>query len=186
MTRTIQLTQGYEAIIDDEDYEAVSKHKWCAIVKRGGHVYATTNMIWRSQNRRTVAMHQFIIAPPPRTPVDHRDRDTLNNRRSNLRVCTSGQNAANSKLYKNKTGSRFKGVRRNPKTGLWRSEIQAQNKVHWVGSFDCDVEAALAFDDAARHHHGEFASTNESLGLLPTFAWVDWEPLSAQPLGLTA
>jgi hypothetical protein len=85
--REIELTRGYVATVDDEDYERVSKYLWYAEV-RGNSVYARCR-------RGPGLMHVFIMGKRPGFDIDHADGDTLNNTRANLRHCTRSQNAAN-------------------------------------------------------------------------------------------
>ena len=103
-------------------------------------------------------LHRYLLGFPD-LQVDHIDRDTMNNRRSNLRVVTQSQNMANLGLRK---GSKvpFKGVSIN--AGKY---VATCNSVP-VGTFPTAIQAALAYDAAAVIHFGEHAATNKSLGLL--------------------
>jgi hypothetical protein len=149
MTIEIELTQGKKAIIDDQDYEAVSKHKWC--VNTG---YASTRT-----GDKQVLLHRFILSAPSNMDVDHINMDRLDCRRSNLRVCTRSENMANRPPYKNnKTG--FKGVRWMADRNKYRAEIRHQKKQQHLGNFDDPVDAAKAYDKAARELFGDFARTN--------------------------
>lgn len=178
MTRTIQLTRGYEAIIDDEDYEAVSQFNWYALVnERYNKVYAQshagpleTGKDGRSR-RGMITLHRFLMNPPARIPVDHEDHDGLNNTRANLRIVTPRQNALNSRKPNRSSASVYKGVQRNfyrrEEVVKWVAMVRLPDgsKVKRIGTFLSELEAALAYDDAVRRLHGEFAATNESLGL---------------------
>mgnify|MGYP001588262020 CR=1 FL=1 len=87
--KEIQLTQEQVALVDDEDFEKVSKHKWHAY-KDGKTFYAGTTI----KNKR-VKMHRFILEAPAGVDVDHKDRNGLNNTRQNIRICSRTENQAN-------------------------------------------------------------------------------------------
>jgi hypothetical protein len=165
--RTIPLTQGHVALVDDEDYERVNQFKWYAVFN-AGHGYATRTTPRDANGRRTqILMHRFVMGleygDPPE--VDHKDRvNTLDNRKSNLRV-TLGQNSQNRGLHRNNT-SKFKGVSWLKAKEKWRAQIRVENNDIWLGLFSSPELAARAYDAAALKYHGSFACTNEMLGLL--------------------
>jgi hypothetical protein len=100
--RFIPLTQGKVAIVDAEDYKWLSKYKWHA-VRNKGKFYA-----YRSRKNHAVSMHRQIMGEPKGKAVDHRDGSRLNNRRSNLRICTPAQNTRNRRGWSRI--SKYKGV----------------------------------------------------------------------------
>jgi len=102
-------------------------------------------------------MHRLIMDAPDGTDVDHRNMDRVDNRRSNLRLATRAENLRNQGLSRNNT-SGFKGVSRLD--GKWRAEIRVKWKLIYLGLFDDKVEAARAYDTAAKEHFGEFARLN--------------------------
>ncbi len=144
----IKLNDGLTAIIDAEDYERVSKHRWTA--RKGGRC-AYTNMM----------MHRLIIDAPQGVEVDHANGDPLDNRKENLRLCTRSQNIANTRKPRRKKGcqSVFKGVCRHKKSKKWVASVQPGGK-SYRRYCDTEVEAALAYDEMARQHFGEFARLN--------------------------
>src|SRR6185312_7513295 len=113
----ISLTQGRTAIIDPEDWPLVSRYTWHAKLENGGLWYAATT-IRVAGTKRTLKMHDLIMRPEPAQMVDHKiSHETLDNRRSNLRVCSNARNQQNS-------GSRggtslFKGVSWHTRKGKW-------------------------------------------------------------------
>lgn len=157
MPREIPLTRGYVAIVDDEDYERVAARKWRVVVGRW-HVRAHRTQKVRGQ-KFAVIMARFIMDAPPGTEVDHVNGDTLDNRRCNLRVCSSSQNKYNRAATVANT-SGFKGVSFHKSRGKWQAGIKRDKEKHWLGYFQSAEEAARAYDAAALRLHGEFAHLN--------------------------
>jgi len=157
--RTIPLTKGYVALVSDEDFERVNAYKWYTSVSPRT-IYATRNLRLEDGKRRTVRMHRFITCVnDPQIEVDHRDHDGLNNQRENLRVCSPAQNMANRRKQQNTSSSQFKGVSWDKSKGKWVVKVQLNGKQRHLGTFTDEVEAAMAYDDAARSR-GAFALTN--------------------------
>src|SRR5690348_9141568 len=92
--KTIALTHGLEAKVDDEDFERLSQFKWYAAKNK--HLwYARRGVYIGDGEMRMLGMHRFIMNAVPGQVVDHRDGNTLNNQKSNLRFCTYTQNNVN-------------------------------------------------------------------------------------------
>lgn len=106
---------------------------------------------------RTVKLHQLLFPDWPM--ADHENGDCLDNRRTNLRECTSAQNAQNS-ASRAGSSSQFKGVTWDRSRGKWMAAIQAEGKARTLGRFDDEAEAARAYDQAARAAYGRFARLN--------------------------
>lgn len=164
----IELTKGYVAIVDDVDYEYLMQWKWYASESRsGGRVYAR-RMIYKG-GRKAIHMHREVLSRSlgrvllPDENVDHIEGIGLDNQRHNLRLATRRENTRNQGLNIANT-SGFKGVYLDQ--GKWRAQIYKDGKAVYLGVFSDLKEAAVAYDDAAKKLHGEFAKTNESLGLL--------------------
>ena len=183
MTREIPLTQGKVALVDDGDYEELSKYKWYA--NRGGSTwYAHTHTRQGNRKRVFVAMHRLIIDAPKDMQVDHIDRNGLNNTRANLRLATRAQNGHNSIRSVTKKTSAYKGV--FPAGKKWWARIYFNGKCIRLGTFEREADAALAYNEAARKYHQEFACLND-VGPQPEPApriapWVETYGLSA-PFG---
>lgn len=160
--REIQLTQGKVALVDDEDYEEVSRHKWHAVLKRGCRTwYAMTNIRRDDGKRTTIEMHALIMGKDPAgRQIDHADLDGLNNRRSNLRYATRSEQRQNIAADRdNKTG--FKGVTLSYRsTGLYVAQLGMKTQRVTIGYFKTAEEAAKAYDAKAREVYGAFARTN--------------------------
>lgn len=147
----IPLTRGRVAIIDACDIPLVQDVKWSAWESESGPVYAA-----RSSYRKRIFMHRLIFGAKSGDPiVDHKDRDGLNNRRSNLRFADKFQSRMNAS-HPNKCG--FRGV--SPVGNKWTARIVARGVPMYIGIFDSTKEAAKAYDNAAKIHHREFAILN--------------------------
>jgi hypothetical protein len=141
--------------IDVDDIEKVRPLKWCV----GNHGYA--------ENVKTkTLLHRIIIESiPVGLEIDHINRDRLDNRKSNLRIVNRAQNAINSSLCStNKTG--FKGVCWVKRCNKYVVQLNKNGVRVYYGHFDDKVEAAKMYDIAAIEFFGDFAATNERLGLL--------------------
>lgn len=153
----MQLPGGLEALIDEEDQSLVAGYRWRPLtVKTNHYVHA-----W--QGYQHIYMHRLIIGAPKGRRVDHRDNNGLNNRRSNLRLATAGQNSANRVADNRKRGttSRFKGVYWTLRSsGKWAACIHIDGKSYGLGYYLTEDEAAAAYDVAAVRAWGPFAKTN--------------------------
>lgn len=155
----VELSRGFVALIDDEDAELVGRYKWWAH-GRDRWVYACA---WhrygpRWQDRRMIQMHRLIMGVWDGRKVDHRNHDTLDNRRDNLRLGTNANNQAN-RISAVGT-SRFKGVSWNTQKQKWRATIYREGRTIFLGYFDSEEEAALAYNAVAARMDGEFACLN--------------------------
>jgi hypothetical protein len=160
--KEIQLTQGKVALIDDKDYEKVSQFKWHA-AKYSGHWYAYTNITLPDGRYTLQAMHRLIMGLHYGDPsyVDHKNRkQTLDNRRNNLRIATNAENQRNRGKQRNNT-SGYKGVVWYKLSCKWRTQIEHHGKKLHGGDFDCPVAAAAMYNWMARLLHGEFAVLND-------------------------
>lgn len=148
--QVIPLTHGKLAIIDDEDFEAVSKVPWCLSLQG----YAVTR-----DGNTTMKMHHFIMGKREGLEIDHINNDKIDNRRSNLRHVTHAQNCQNSAMRNDNT-SGFRGVTYQMGRSAWKAQIYKDKKNHHLGLFPTKQEAALAYNKAAARLFGEFAKLN--------------------------
>ena len=156
--KKIPLTQGKVALVDDADYERVSKYKWYAWRGGAGPFYARRNVASGRRQQKTVKLHRFILGFPD-SFIDHVNHNGLDNRRSNLRLCTRSQNQQNRLPERGKT-SAYKGVNWNKRNRIWYAKIKHNGKGFHLGCFRSEVRAAKAYDDAAKENFGEFAYLN--------------------------
>lgn len=163
--KKIPLTQGEFAIVDDRDFEELSRWRWSLVVCKSGIKYAARGTRNRKEGtQETILMHRQITRAPKGKRIDHRDGDGLNNRRKNLRFATPHQNCCNSKKpLTNRSG--FKGVFANHYQGKRKSStyftasIRKGKSIH-IGSFKTAEEAAKAYNAKALELFGEFARLN--------------------------
>ncbi len=156
MSKLLNLVDFSTTIVSDEDYEYL------------------TNFLWRSDNRYivrskkinniyiTVLIHRVIAKRMNLSlayEIDHIDRNPRNNDRSNLREATHMQNTRNSSKHKNCT-SKYKGVSYDSKREKWRAKINCDELEYYLGRFNSEEDAALAYNKAAIRLHGQFAVLN--------------------------
>ncbi|MGB2864354.1 MAG: AP2 domain-containing protein [Sedimentisphaerales bacterium] len=158
--RRIPLSQGKYAIVDPEDYERLSRHKWYAC-KRNRTCYANRGQ-WSPilKKRLTISMHREIIDVPVGLFLDHINHNGWDNRKANLRPATAAENARNARYPKINTTSKYRGVWYNKKKKRWRAVISINNKKKHLGYFIKEIDAAKAYDQAAKHFYREFAILN--------------------------
>ena len=154
--RKIKLTQGKIALVDDEDYERVNQYKWYA----SSYPYAQ-----RKKDKSTQSMHRFILElSDPKISVDHINHNGLDNRRENMRICSQSENLRNRNKSEN-LSSKYKGVYFSRHAQKFKAQIQwKKNKKHiskYLGYFDSEESAAIAYNVAAKKYFGEFAKLNE-------------------------
>lgn len=155
------LENGIYTVVDADDVRDIARNAWRIHNRpQGGKFYAVRSISHRSDGRRRVteeAMHRRLADARPGQMVDHRDGDSLNNRRSNLRVCTPLQNSQNRK--KSALSSQpYKGVYASG--NRWCSRIKVSKRDLHLGTYDHPEQAAAAYDAAAKLHYGDFAAVN--------------------------
>jgi len=150
--KVIPLTNSDKfAIVDDEDFERVSKHRW--YLRFDGRVESRIN-------GKRLYLHRLILNPPRDLEVDHINHDQLDNRRNNLRIATHAQNLANHTKHRNGITSQYKGVCWHKRGKKWEAYITVDyTKIH-LGLFTSETSAAHAYDLAALKHFREFSKLN--------------------------
>lgn len=149
---------GKFALVDDEDFERINKYRWhfsgpyarCCIYLGGGR---------KNQKIRNILMHRIVMNTPEELHTDHINRNTIDNRKINLRICTPAENVRNSKKSKNNT-SGFTGASWSKDKKKWVARIVFNYKQIIIGYFKNKREAAKAYDRKAIELFGEFARIN--------------------------
>lgn len=150
--REIPLSQGQVALVDDEDYERLSRFSWYASWAPDSQTFYAR----RSVGSKKHYMHRQILGARAGEQVDHKNHNGLDNRRENLRCCAQRQNLLNTRKRQACT-SKYKGVYWNKSYGEWQARIKRRH----LGFFKDEGDAALAYNQAAAAEFGEFAHLNE-------------------------
>jgi len=152
--KEIELTRGKKALVDDEDYDWLNAKKWYA--EKFTHTYYAR----KRENNILISMQNIILNVSSPLRVDHIDGNGLNNQRSNLRIATHRQNMINiGKRRKNPT-SKYKGVSFDKSRNKWTASMGVNYKCISLGRYNTEEEAAIAYNEAAKKTHGEFARLN--------------------------
>lgn len=155
----IYVGDGLFAICDWSDWPTVRSHRWNLSTRTKSPFYAITN-IRTETHRTTTTMHQMILPCPAGSMPDHINGNGLDNRRQNLRVATKQQNAFNQRLN-SRNNSGFRGVCWDRQHGAWRATIRIKQKRIHLGRFAEKIDAARAYNVAAKEMIGEFAKIND-------------------------
>lgn len=157
------IPQGF--LIDSEDFPLVRGRSF--ILAGRGYVCITV----RRPEKTPTYIHRLIMKAPGGVQVDHINGDKLDNRKSNLRFANNSQNNANRPKISGQRSSKYKGVYFCKKRKVFYAEITVDRKKRSLGSFEKEIDAAKAYDCAAKKSFKEYASLNlgGSLGLPPTF-----------------
>ena len=156
----IKLTKGKVAIVDEKNADLARLNWYYA------NGYARRNIPGDNGKQKQEFLHRVVYERKigrelrPGEEVDHIDRNTVDDRRENLRLATSSQNQANRGKPKGTCSSKYKGVCWHKPTKKWRARIKVDGKLIHLGLFIEEFEAALAYDRAAKEYFGDFAKLN--------------------------
>ena len=143
--KTIQLTKGKKALVDDEDFDRVNALSW----------YFNGRYAARKDSNGTMLLHRFIMNTPSDMVTDHINGNRLDNRKDNLRICTQSQNRANSRISITNT-SGYKGVCYDKRLKKYRAYIRKDGIMHNLGLFVTAKEAHLRYEEEAEKLFGEY------------------------------
>ena len=149
--KKLYLTKGKYTIVDDKDYDSLSQWKWSFLNSGGGYAV-------RNSKGKIILLHRQIMNYP-KEGIDHKNGDSLDNRRCNLRVCDQLSNTKNSSSHRDSL-SKYKGVTWQKGLNKWRSRIMFNGIVRNIGVFNDETEAAISYNNMAKKYHGEFARLN--------------------------
>lgn len=165
--KEIKLTKGMVALVDDGDFDWLSRFRWYAVLNPWtGTYYAVTRVTFFDDDGLRkgyrIGMHRMILNLQRGDGIrgDHEDHNTLNNRRYNLRRASVSQNRANGEKHKVKS-SAYKGVSFDKRRNKYRSSLFAEGVYKHLGYFVKEVEAAARYNVAALEAFGEFAALNQ-------------------------
>jgi len=155
--KEIRLTKGQCTIVDDEDFEYLNQFKWTA--QKRTHKHGVVYYAFRSEGKKYISMANRILNNKTKCFIDHIDNNPLNNQKSNLRLCNRSQNGIN-RLGWGKV--KYKGVTidKKGKYSYFRARIMVDKKTYNIGTFSSEIDAAIAYNVAAKKHFGEFAKLN--------------------------
>ena len=157
--RRIKLTRGKYAIVNVEDFEWLNQYKWhCSY-----HGYAKRAVYKRTgKGRRQVEiyMHKLLCPVPDGMIVDHINRNSLDNRRENLRAATQKQNVWNRKFIRKRGKTRYNGIRWDKNKEKWQVRLTINGRRKSFGYYADEIEAAKVYDRVAKKYRGEYACLN--------------------------
>jgi len=156
--KRIPLTQGKSALVDDADFAELNQHKWYAY-ENGRTFYAGRSLTTGINKQTMLPMHRAILALQQGELCDHIDHNGLNNQRHNIRAASYTQNNTNTRSHTGSTSNHL-GVSWNASRKKWIAQIQKKRQGKYIGAFDDEMRAALAYDIEALCAHGLFASLN--------------------------
>lgn len=163
MVKEIPLSQGQIAIIDDDDAELIADKKWYAMWT--GRRFYAAHGFRDGKLRGILLMHRVIIAACSDEEVDHINRNSLDNRRMNLRIVTRAQNNQN---RDNKRPGRLVGAYFRPSRSHadrpWMASIRVNGRAKHLGVYRTEEDAGRAYDQWALRIYGPGAFTNFPIG----------------------
>ncbi|MCH4007806.1 MAG: HNH endonuclease [Eubacterium sp.] len=161
--KRIQLTRGAEAIVDDEDYERLTRRKWAFNPEGVG--YAVRKGSKRRGEPRTVQMHREVMHAPDGSVIDHINGNGLDNRKKNLRYASTQQNAFNKRKTNIPCTSSYKGVFMRTGNNKWTARIRYNGRRVELGKYTDEKVAASVYNFASRIFFGEYRRENTGPGI---------------------
>jgi hypothetical protein len=156
--RRIYLGEGEWTILDPVDYYRFGHFKW-HVSGNNGKFYAVRTYKVDANTTSIRRLHRDIMNAQPGVLIDHRNGNSFDNRQDNLRPATSTQNGYNKRKRKN-ASSQYIGVSYDKNYKQWVAQISYDGKLHWLGRFTNEIDAARAYDEASKKYHLEFKRLN--------------------------
>ena len=147
------LNNGAKIEIDSEDLPLVKKYNWQT---NNGYVFREKQVNFV---KTRYYLHRELLNAPDGMEVDHINGNPSDNRRSNIRLCTPAENKRNRRKPRTARNSKYKGVKH--RAGRYESSIGRGKSYRYLGTFDSEIEAAIAYNNKATELYGEFANLNE-------------------------
>lgn len=165
-SKEIRLTKGMKTIVDEKDYDFLNQWKWYFALPRRNKTGYAQRIEWIKDSKgkntgkcKGIRLHRLLMNPPMGMQVDHINGNSLDNRRSNLRICTVAENIVNRSHPKNNK-SGYKGVHQDY-TGKWEASIGYDHKRFYLGLFVDKKDAARAYNKRAKKLFGKYAKLNK-------------------------
>lgn len=159
----LPIGRGLFTQVDSDARQEIWGQKWSAHerVVGSGKIYAHRSArVGDERSKKThITLHSQVAGVILGSEVDHKDGDSLDNRRENLRACKHAENGRNLPKWSSPTSSKFKGVCHRP-NGKWQAYITLSGRQLYIGIFDTEEAAARAYDVEALKKHGVFARLN--------------------------
>jgi hypothetical protein len=142
------------ALVDNDIYPFLSRFTWYAKISGSSDMIYSVAYIWIGKDRKEVRMHRLIMNASPGVIIDHKNGLTVDNQESNLRPASQAENSRNTHK------STFKGCYYDARYKVWWCRIKSVGKALGLGTFDTELDCAIAYNHAALEQFGEFASFN--------------------------
>lgn len=146
----------YDTLYDKDDDKLIKKYLWSILEDKKKGRYSVAY----SSNKKNIKMHRLVTRCPKGMVVDHINHNALDNRKDNLRICTTQQNSMNTSSRKNST-SKYKGVCLDKATNKWKAYATIRGKKRHLGYHDTQENAAIAHNHAIISGHGKFCNLNK-------------------------
>lgn len=152
----------HNIFIDGEDFDKIKGYNWYISKGRSNTFYAGSKTINKKTNKRTsIWMHRLILNSCNKNVIDHIDHNGLNNCRSNLRVCTQSENCKNKMKHDETKTSKYKGVGFKKSINKFQARICFNYKQIFLGYYENESDAVMAYNEASLKYHGEYGFTNK-------------------------